>query len=247
MYKISVVFILTLFSVKSFGQAQSALPTQIRASQTLDNISDLQTGELLYGIPQPEGKVIGDTYLNTNWLNSTIMLYEKEKLLEGYPLRYDIGLDELEIKGPKGVKVLRGDKVKSFVMLDSITQKPLYYINAKEFKNEDNVTLMGFFQVLSDGPKPLFKKTSIKVKKSDYNVQFDVGSRDEKLLRKYDYFTTDGVRVNEIPSSNKKLHLIFGDKSKEIEDFAKANNLNAKNEHHLKALFEHYNQLVQKS
>lgn len=247
MRKISVVCILALLSVTSYSQTDSALPTQIRAAQTMDNINELSSGEVLYGIPQPEGKVIGDTYLNTNWLQTTILLYEKDKLLEGYPVRYDIGLDELEIKGKKGVKVLGGNKVKSFVMIDSITQKPNYYINAKEFRNEDNVKLIGFFQVLADGSKPLFKKTSIKVKKGDYNVQFDVGSRDDKLLRKYDYFTTDGERVTELPSSNKKLFPFFGDKSKEIEEFVNTNKLSAKNEQHLQKIFEYYNQLIQKS
>ncbi len=247
MPKIAVVCIAVLFSVESYSQTVSALPNQIRASQTLDNINELTTGEVLYGIPQPEGKLIGDSYLYTNWLRGTIMLYEKDKLLEGYPLRYDVDLDELEIKGSRGVKVLRGDKVKSFVLIDSVTRNPQYFINAREFKNEENVTLMGFFQVVADGTKPLLKKTSITVKEGNYNVQFDVGSRDDKLLKKSKYFTSAGDRVMELPASNKKLLLLFDDQREDLAKFIKVNQLSAKNEHHLKAIFERYNSLVQQS
>lgn len=247
MRKISVVCMLTLLSTGGYSQAVSSLPTQIRASETMDKISNLNTGEVLYGIAQPEGKVIGDTYLNINWLRTTLLLYEKGTLLEGYPVRYDIALDELEIKGKNGVKVLRGDKVKSFVMIDSLIHGPQFFINAKEYKNDDGVRLKGFFRVLSDGSKPLFKKTNIKVREADYNVSFDVGSRDSKLLREYEYYTTDGDRLIKLPNSKKKLLIVFGDRAGEIEKFMKINDLNPNQESHLKAMFEHYNQLIQKS
>ena len=149
-----VLFLFSLMAVKSYGQSASALPPVIRASETLDNINELASGEVLYGIPQPEGKLIGDTYLNTNWMKSALLLYEKDKLLEGFPVRYDIQLDELEIKGKNGVKVLRGDKVKSFILVDSLTNSPKYFVNSKEYKNEDGVPKIGFFQVLSDGAMP---------------------------------------------------------------------------------------------
>jgi len=245
MRQLWVALLLCLMAVKTNSQPVSALPNSIRVSQTLDNINELSTGEVLYGVPQPEGKVVGDTYLNTNWMMSTLLLYDREKLLKGFPVRYDIQLDELEIKGKSGVKVLRGDKVKSFVLIDSLTNGPLYYVNAGEFKNAENVALLGFFQVLADGPKPLFKKTSITIKRANYKVQFDVGSRDDKILKKYDYFTLQDNIVAELPSAKKKLLLFFGDHAAEVEKFIDVNSLSINKENHLKAIFEHYNSLVQ--
>lgn len=241
-----IACLLCVITVKSYGQPVSALPNSIRASETLDNINELSSGEMLYGIPMPEGKVIGDTYLSTNWMKSTLLLYDQDKILKGYPVRYDIQLDELEIKGKDGVKVVKGDRVKSFSLVDSLLNRPKYFVNAKEYKNTDNITLSGFFQVLADGPLPLFKKTSIQIKEADYRVQFDVGSRDNKILKKDGYFTLEGKNVIELPSSKKKLLPFFGEKATEIDKFIKLNSLILSNEGHLKAVFEHYNALVQR-
>ena len=171
--KISILWFL-LFALISLGYTQSVVPNNIRAANTLDRLVDLDglsNADMLYGIPLPEGKVIGDTYLDVQWKAASILLYDKNKLIEGFPVRYDIHLNELEIKAKNGVKVLKGDKVKSFVWMDSLTNSPVYFVNAKEFQNEDNVTLSGFFQVLTDGALPLFKKTRVSFKKADYNIQ----------------------------------------------------------------------------
>lgn len=239
-----LIFIFLVLAIKSF--AQSAVPNNIRATNTLDRLFDqngLSNSEMLYGIPMPPGKVIGDTYLETHWQNSTILLYEKDKLIEGYPVRYDIQTDELEIKAKNGIKVLSGNKVKSFVWLDSLTKKPTYFVNAKEYANENNIRLVGFFQVIADGSLPLFKRSFIEVKKADYNVQFNVGSRDDKILKKQELYYVRGNQVVEVPSSKKKLLPVFGDKSAAVEKYAKDNALTYTKEEHLKLMFEHYNSL----
>ena len=241
-------FLFCVIVLKSYSQPVSALPNTIWAVNTIEGLNDtngLGNGEVLYGIPIPEGKVIGDTYLNKNWMISTLLLYDRDKMLEGFPLRYDILSDELEIKAKDGVKALRGDRVKSFIWLDSLTKAPTYFVNAKDYKDAENVTMMGFFQVLADGPSPLFKKTRIKIKKANYKVQFDVGSRDDKIIKKHDYFTLQNNHVAELPSGKKNLLPFFGDQAAEVEKFIEVNSLNTSKETHLKAIFEHYNLLIQ--
>lgn len=227
--------------------AQAVVPVNIRATNTLERLFDLDGmsyTDMLYGIPLPEGKVVGDTYLSTHWKNSTILLYEKDKLIEGYPVRYDIQLDELEIKARNGIKVLKGSKIKSFVWADSITRIPEYFVNAKDYKNEDNVPFTGFFQVLADGTHPLFKKTFIDIKKADYNIRFNVGSHDDKILKKSEFYTVKNNQVIELPAGRKKLIMLFSDKSEEMEKFMKDNDLASNKEGHLKILFDHYNTQV---
>jgi len=154
---------------------------------------------MLYGIPLPEGKTVGDTYLDTHWRNSSILLYEGEKLFEGFPIRYDIMADEVEVKSKKGIKVLKGIRIKSFVWVDSVTKAPDYFVNAKDFKDESNVPYRGFFQVLTEGSLPLFKKTEIDIKKADYNIQFNVGNPDDKILKKSEFYTLRDKQVIELP------------------------------------------------
>jgi hypothetical protein len=226
------------------GYAQAVVPVNIRATNTLEHLfafNGINNTDLLYGIPLPEGKVIGDIYLDTHWKNSTILLYDKDKLIEGYPARYDIYLDELEIMGKNGVKVLKGSQVRSFVWADSITRTPVYFVNAKDYRNEDNVEFTGFFQVLSDGSMPLFKKTTIDIKKADYNIQLNVGSHDDKILKKNKFYAVKGKHVVGIPASRKKFLTLFEGNSESVEQLIKDNNLTTSKEEHLEVIFQHYN------
>ena len=225
------------------GQAQAVVPANIRATNTLEKLFDyngIDEGDILYGIPLPEGKVLGDTYLDTHWRNSHVLLYENDKLIEGFPMRYDIHLDELEFKGKNGIKALAGSKVKSFVLADSITRTPAYFINGKAFRNESGVPFTGFFQVLTDGSVPLLKKTYIDIKKADYNVALNVGNPDDKILKKNNFYVLKENRVIELPTSRKKFLNIF-DHNSTIEEFIKQNGLSTSNEQDLKIILDHYN------
>jgi hypothetical protein len=243
----NLVSVLLLSTFVSGSYAQAIVPPNIRANNTLDKLTDLDginTGDILYGIPLPEGKTVGDTYLNTHWKKSSILLYDDQKLIEGFPVRYDILTDELEIKSTKGIKVLKGSKIKSFVWIDSLSKTPDFFVNAKDFNDSDNVPYSGFFQVLADGSLPLFKKTLIDIKKADYNIQFNVGSPDDKILKKSEFYALKENNVIEIPASRKKLVTLFGEKSEQMEQFIKENNLSSMKEDQLKIIFEHYNSLV---
>jgi hypothetical protein len=235
-----------LFVVK--GSAQATLTDNVRATNTLDRLSSYQGShapDLLYGIPFPPGKVVGDSYLNADWKVSTVFLYDG-KTIEGYPTRYDIATNELEFNAKNGIKVLGGDKIKNFVWIDGQTNVPAYYVNAKEFKSKDNVPLIGFFEVLADGTIPLLKKTKVTVKKADYNAALNVGSHDDKILKSDQLYYARDNQVFKLPSSSKKVIALFGDKSAEVKKFIDDNSLSTGKENNLVKIFENYNSLVKK-
>jgi hypothetical protein len=235
---------MSVASLKSYAQG-SVIPSNVRAVNTIERLTDsngLGTNEMMYGIPIPEGKVIGDTYLSTVWRRSVILLYENNKLIEGYPARYDIGADELDVKGKSGVKVLDGRKVKSFMWMDSSRAEPYYFINAKEFK-VDGIPLIGFYEVLVDGNNPLFKKVNISVKKADYNVTLAIGSRDDKILKNTNYYLVDGTNAYEIPGNKKKFLQLLKSKADEVESYMDSNGLSIKKEEELVLICKYYNSL----
>lgn len=240
------VLLAGLYSL-SFGQPSSAVPANIRASNTLDRLSaqnGLSPTDLMFGIPLPPGETIGDTYLNTDWKLATLLLYDQDKMLEGYPVRYDLKSNELEVKAKNGIRVINGNKVKSFIWIDSLTKQSAYFLNGKDFVDEEGVSQNGFYQVLSDGKIPPLKKTSLFVKKADYVVQFDVGSRNDIIKKQEDYFYLIEKQIIPLPSSKKKFIAIFGEKSEEMEKFLKKNKLSLNQAHHLAAIFEHYNRMM---
>ncbi|MBA4053157.1 MAG: hypothetical protein C0490_00440 [Marivirga sp.] len=247
-FKVGILFGLFVFNMPwSFAQQGSTvIPSNVRAVNTIERLTDsngLGTNEMMYGIPLPEGKVIGDTYLSPEWKRSAILLYEGNKLLEGYPVRYDIKADELDVKTQSGVKVLSGRNVKSFIWIDSVLSEPNYFINAKEYKL-DGVTLSGFFEVLVDGKSPLFKKMLVTIKKADYNVQLSIGSRDDKIIKNPEFYCAVGNKVTEIPAGKKKLLPMFNAVEGEMEKFIDENALSPKKEEDLVKIFTYYNALI---
>ncbi len=235
----------TFFALQASAQQGSVLPPNIRAVNTIERLTDsngLGTNEMIYGIPLPEGKVIGDTYLNLEWKKSAILLYDVDKLIEGYSARYDIQTNELDIETLTGVKALSGAKVKSFVWLDSQTGKSSFFINTKEYHYNETV-LNGFFEVRVDGATPLFKKVNLVVKKADYNVALNTGSRDDKILKKALYYFGQGDQVLLVPNSKKKMLSIFSKDADKVNAFINENGLSVKNEDHLDQIFAYFNSL----
>lgn len=244
-----LVFLLTLTLIAAgipAGAQQSAIPTNLRISGTIDRIltrNGFHNGEQLYVVAPASGKVIGDAYIHTYWSTGAILLNEKDQIIEGYPMRYDIDADEIEIKTDGGIKVVKGRQIKSFMWLDSMTAKPAYFVSAMGYTNEDNLVPDGFFQIISDGAIPALKQTTVQVRKSDYRPEFNSGSRDTKILKKEKFYYSTNGHLYEIPSSKKKLLVIFGDKAEAMAKFINVNTLTATSESHIRAIFDHYNSL----
>ena len=63
----NLIRFIVLFALISKGYAQAVVPENVRAANTLEKLQDLDrmgNADMLYGIPLPPGKVIGDTYID---------------------------------------------------------------------------------------------------------------------------------------------------------------------------------------
>lgn len=224
--------------------AQTSIPQQVRAQLTLDRIGMQGVGssEVAYGISAPPGRTLGDYYLDNKWNKGTIMLEGTETLIEGYPLKYDLKSQTVEISTKNGIKLLDTKKIASLVWIDSLLGVPRYFVNAGKFKEEE-VPLTGLLQVIVDGKKPLIAKTTILVKKPDYVPALDVGSRDTKISKKQTYYLSDQGNLIKI-TGKKKLLPFFGENAREVDNFIKTNNIDLREEAGLKRTFEFYNGLA---
>jgi hypothetical protein len=228
------------FYSKSFGQW--AIPANMRAENTLDRLSDkggLSRSDMLYGIPMAPGKVVGDNYLSKNWNAATILLYQSETMIEGFPVKYDIKSDLIEIKSKSGIKILGCDKIKNLVWIDSINSQPHYFVNASEFK-KDGVESRGLLEVVVDGALPLLKQTEIFVKQPTYNAAMDAGSKDTKIFQKDTFFYAREKNLFKIKNKSDVL-AAAGDRSAETSSFMKENKININKLPELKRVFEFMN------
>lgn len=247
MKKSSALALWLFCAVAGTAQPNSAVPKNIRAANTLDNLFDanrLGISDILYGIPLEPGRVLGNAYLNADWKRTALLLYDGDKMIEGYPSRYEIEQDQFEIRASGKVKILDGKKVKSFVWVDSLTKAPHYFVNGKDFKNRADLPLSGFYEVLTEGALTLLSKVEVIVKKPTYNEKLDVGNRDKRIVKRTAFFYSVNGTVDELPGSKKKFFPVFGEHAEAIQEFVQLNSLSLDKPDHLKAIFDHYNQRV---
>ena len=232
---------LLVISVSSY--AQWAIPPQMRAANTLDNLAQngLNQSDLLFGLPMEPGKLVGDSYITKVWNVATIMLADSEKIIEGYPVRYDIKAAVLEIKSKNGIKVLNSKSIKSMVWLDSL-QLPHYFVNAESFK-EDGVQQSGLVEILVDGEVTLLTKFSVEIIKPNYNIAMGSGSKDTKIIPRSTFYSAQGGELTRIKSKNDVLK-VSGTHSAAISKLISDRGLKVKNQYDLIDIFTHLNNLI---
>ena len=231
-----------LFYTGTSAQSSSAISKTIKANTVLTRLSTnpgaLNTGEMI-AWPQSStpAEVIGDTYWDAHWGNTTVLMYENEKLVEGYLTRLDIQKSELEFKFDKQIKVLPGNMIKNVVWIDSVTKFPRYLVNAQDYTVE-NVPLVGFLEVLSDGSTTLFKRIQLEILKPNYSPAHDVGRKDYKIIKRESFYFNVNSELYKI-KSKKSVQQLFTGKEKEMEAFLKQEDINFNKERDLVKLFTH--------
>jgi hypothetical protein len=195
------------------------------------------------GISAPPPEVQGDVYLHPDYRITTFQLYNNDKLVEGYPSRFDIRSNEFDLVTTQGIRALRGDQVKSIVWVDSVSKQPQHMVNGKQFVNESNVAFTGFFEILAEGSMMLLKKTELMVKDPDFHPALNVGSRDVRIIKKQLLYYTDGQRAIVWPGKKQGVKL-FESKATEVKQFIKINQLDLDKEGHVRALVDYYNSIT---
>ncbi len=196
---------------------------------------------LMNGMPiaRPASGIIGSIYYDDEWRPCSFTIYETNQVVDGYPARYNIYFDELDVKTSTGEKAIESRKIKSFTLGEPVISK---FINASDF-TLDETPLKGFLEVLVDGPTPLFKRHSLLVKKPDYNPALSSGSRDSKIIKEFEFLYGKGTEV--IKAKNKKkIMASFGDKASQVEDYLKTNPASFNEEAGLVKIFTYYNSLL---
>lgn len=237
------IFFLLLVKI-GFTQQQHILPEPVRMFRAMDLLSRPLTTMPNIGLAHSPAEVKGDVYLVPYWNNASILLAPDSRLLDGLAVKFDIYRNEFDIRFSDGVKVLPGSKVKSVVWADSITRQLRYLINASDFR-ENDIPLKGFFEVLSDGAIPLLSLYYIEILEPDFNPALNVGSRDIRLVKKFNFYYASGNDVFRI-KNKKQLEGIFLSHQKEIKDFMKKNQVNVGSMASLRMVFDYYNYYLNK-
>lgn len=181
----------------------------------------------------------GTYYLNTDFLPATVTLANNKKF-RNVNSRYDALHDVLEIQYEGRVFALEGQKINRIVMYPEKNDST-YFIHAR-FVEQENKT--GFYQVIVEGKKSLLKKTEVFVKKPDYVVQFDAGSKviTYSLIPKF-YLWNEDKTAAPLKSTRKGIITALGSHKDEIDAYLDKSEGKFSDEKTLRSVFLYYNSL----
>jgi hypothetical protein len=245
LFKKQLVFYFILMA--SFQvQGQEVLTPAVRANNfnwRLQQLGgQLRSGDMISGFSSYDAPdVVGDTYWDKHWGQSSLLMTNRTEAIEGYFTRYDIYKDEFEFNMSNGVKVLQGALVKDMIWLDSLTGATRVLINAREF-TEEGTKVAGFLEVLVEGGNSLYKKIRLEILKPDFNPALNVGSKDARILKKESYYFNQGKELVRI-KNKKSLDPLIKGKSDSVEAFLKKENIRFSDEKDLIKLFKFLTQV----
>jgi hypothetical protein len=231
-----------LLSALFFNFCLANAQNSISSRYAVDRLSDaggLSTNETVYGIPQKPGEIIGDYYYHSELRTGSVILENGQVVISKIEFRYHIKSNQLEINYPTGLRVLDGNKVQAFRWINPIGSDQVF-VNANEF-TINGVGLSCFFEVISDGSSPLLKRRTFEYLPANYVPALNAGSRDDKIIKKDEYYFAKGLILYNVPHSKKKLLENFSGSKVLITEYIQQNKLSLKNQNDLKNLFDYIN------
>ena len=187
--------------------------------------------------PQADGSK--SVYLVDEWVNSNIYLRQAagSNMIENIPIKVDLLTNSIELQSPTGVKVLSLSKVDKFEWVNPANGKHEAYTNCGKVEGGK---LSGFCVVSGDEVK-LIRHHHVQVIKPDYNVALDVGSKEERTIKKTTLYLVKNQRFVEY--SKRSVYALMEDKQRQVKDFVKKNKLNLNEEADLNTLVDYYNSI----
>lgn len=184
--------------------------------------------------------VQGDPYFTTFWCSGSITLYRESKMYKLPKMKYDMLNFGIDILLEDKLKSLDGSVIQSFDFLDSLTNMPHRFLNAKDFTRE-GVPISGFLEVLCWGKLDVYVLNETNLLKPNYNATLSSGSEDYQIVKKRTllYGPANALR----PMNKKELAKIWAEKETEMKNFQRINKLSLSRERDLLLMVDYFNTL----
>jgi hypothetical protein len=229
------VVLTTSYGALHAQQPKVSVPETILALKSLDNFG-MQGA--VNNVSSSSGKIMGTVYLNDEWANTTLKLTNQD-VIPDFQTKYNLYSKVFEIKAGNDVKVLEAHRVSGFSW-DTPNLKPRIFISERMF--DTSSADKNFYEVLSEGGLYLLKRTDLSIKRPDYSVQFNVGSKDSQLIKTESLYYINNGKIDKLPRSKNAVLKIFGHKRYDMQKYISDKSLNLKEETDIKIAFDYYNQ-----
>jgi len=227
-------FIITLgIAFDSNAQPTGSYQSNVKEAFVPTELLNKLTQRVEHNIESAEGS----PYLFEQYSKGEIYSNKYGKV-NGYTLNYDLARDELLISLNKMIRVIEIHEVDSFIISDPQSQ----YCNLAKISNRvlEGIGILHAKTI----DKYLVTKTSAKLLPPDYSPQFNTGSKNSKWLRKETSYIVSNSEIVKLPTSKKNALKVFGEKSKDISDFADKRNIKFKSIDEWVLAFDYFNTLT---
>lgn len=238
------LFSLLVSAHAAFPQAQTNDISQINRDRIANML--ISNNSTIFTIKGPAGQLIGDPYLDTTWQAGMIKFYNrpgvslKTDSLAGVPVRLDLSANEVEVRaGATDIRVVKATAVR-YVDMNNASGSVSRFVNVHEYQG-DAESLNGFFELLTSGKLSLLQYPSVYIKKANYNVALNSGTKDDEFVKKTDWYVEYNRKVTKFSPGKKALLELMADKKEQIEAFLKTEKPDLKSKSGLQAVFSYYN------
>lgn len=205
---------------------------------------NVNPGQVINELPLPPPGMEGSFYLNENWLTGDFTITNSDKLYKNFPLRYDLKNQLLEIENNDQTKICTLPVLRTFSYRNHNNEIESY-INTELIDDANKILPKSIAQVLYEDKLMLIGVPYVEVKDPTYVPAIDMGNRNQKILKKIDYYVINNARAHKITGSSfKKNEGIFGNKKSDVENYIKENRLKFNKEDDLVKIFDYYNSLI---
>ncbi len=167
----------------------------------------------------------GSPYLFEDWRNGSIYMNNGDTIVS-IMLRYNVYKDEMQFQNEDKIYTIGSPENIARIILDNQT---FVYLNYEE----EGKPKKGYFEVLSQGTTCLLQRHFPTILAANFNVALNSGNKNDQLSLKKKFYLKKEALVVEIDKKGKNYVSAFDLKGKDIQKFAKDNDLSFKKDEDL--------------
>ncbi|GAB3644042.1 hypothetical protein [Spirosoma arcticum] len=237
--------ILAVTTVARSQEQEEVMTQTTRDRINLGNLSIPGSG-VLFGLKGPAGKVIGNVYVDTVWQAGNVKFYGKLNAttdsLAGVPVRLDLMANEVDVRtGAQDIRVAKASTVR-YVDMNNRVGTSSRYINVREYRGDADA-LSGLFEQVATGKLDLLQHPSVYVRRANYNMALNVGTKDDEIVKKTDWYVAKNRQATKFSPTKKALLDLMSDRRDQIEAYLKKDKPDLKSRAGLIAVVAYYNGL----
>ncbi len=193
-----------------------------------------------------EGKVTEQSsiYLYDDWIPANVLVHQPAGdvvQVKDIPVKLDLTTSALEVQTAGGIRLLPLSKVEKFEWTNPRTLSKEVFVNGRDFIF-NGVKVEGYCAISGDLLK-MVTHYSVEIIPADYNVALDVGSKEDRAIKKTRHYLLRGNELVEF--TRKSVVSLMPDEGDAIKQFIRKNRVDFDEEADLQSLIRYCDTLVQ--